>query len=74
MEKQLAVDGKTRHDFGRELFVEKVWDWKHESGGAILGQMRRLGDSVDWSRERFTLDDGLSAAVQTIFKTSTTTG
>ncbi len=68
VEKQLAVDGKTRHDFGRELFVEKVWDWKHESGGAILGQMRRLGDSVDWSRERFTLDDGLSAAVQTIFK------
>jgi valyl-tRNA synthetase len=68
VEKKLAVDGKTRHDFGRELFVEKVWDWKHESGGAILGQMRRLGDSVDWSRERFTLDDGLSAAVQTIFK------
>ena len=68
VEKQLAVDGKTRHDFGRELFIEKVWDWKHESGGAILGQMKRLGDSVDWSRERFTLDDGLSAAVQTIFK------
>ncbi len=68
VEKQLAVDGKTRHDFGRELFVEKVWDWKHESGGAILGQMKRLGDSVDWDRERFTLDDGLSAAVQTIFK------
>jgi valyl-tRNA synthetase len=67
VEKQLAVDGKTRHDFGRELFVEKVWDWKHSSGGAILGQMRRLGDSVDWSRERFTLDDGLSAAVQRIF-------
>jgi len=68
VERQLAVDGKTRHDFGRDLFVQKVWDWKHESGGAILGQMRRLGDSVDWSRERFTLDDGLSAAVQTIFK------
>ena len=68
VEKKLAVDGKTRHDFGRELFVEKVWDWKHESGGAILGQMKRLGDSVDWSRERFTLDDGLSDAVQTIFK------
>ncbi len=68
VEKQLAVDGKTRHDFGRALFVEKVWDWKRESGGAILGQMKRLGDSVDWSRERFTLDDGLSAAVQTIFK------
>jgi valyl-tRNA synthetase len=68
VEKQLAADGKTRHDYGRELFVEKVWDWKHESGGAILGQMKRLGDSVDWSRERFTLDDGLSAAVQTVFK------
>ncbi|MEJ7647841.1 MAG: valine--tRNA ligase [Nakamurella sp.] len=68
VEKKLAVDGKTRHDFGRELFVQKVWDWKHESGGAILGQMKRLGDSVDWDRERFTLDDGLSAAVQTIFK------
>jgi valyl-tRNA synthetase len=68
VERQLAVDGKTRHDFGRELFVQKVWDWKHEHGGAILGQMKRLGDSVDWDRERFTLDDGLSAAVQTIFK------
>ncbi|WP_353650703.1 valine--tRNA ligase [Nakamurella sp. A5-74] len=68
VEQKLAVDGKTRHDFGRELFVQKVWDWKHESGGAILGQMKRLGDSVDWDRERFTLDEGLSAAVQTIFK------
>jgi valyl-tRNA synthetase len=68
VEKQLAADGKTRFDYGRELFVQKVWDWKAESGGAILGQMKRLGDSVDWSRERFTLDDGLSAAVQTIFK------
>ena len=68
VERQLAADGKTRHDFGRDLFVQKVWDWKHESGGAILGQMKRLGDSVDWDRERFTLDAGLSAAVQTIFK------
>ena len=68
VEKQLAADGKTRHDFGRDLFVQKVWDWKHDSGGAIQGQMRRLGDSVDWSRDRFTLDDGLSTAVQTIFK------
>ncbi|MDQ2847625.1 MAG: valine--tRNA ligase [Actinomycetota bacterium] len=68
VEKRLAIDGKTRHDFGRELFVEKVWDWKQEYGGAILGQMKRLGDSVDWDRERFTLDDGLSAAVQNIFK------
>jgi valyl-tRNA synthetase len=68
VEKQLAVDGKTRHDFGRDLFVQKVWDWKREFGGAIQGQMRRLGDSVDWSRDRFTLDEGLSRAVQTIFK------
>src|SRR6185503_15957249 len=68
VERQLAVDGKTRHDYGRDLFVQKVWDWKHESGGAILGQMKRLGDSVDWDRERFTMDEGLSRAVLTIFK------
>ncbi|BBY25446.1 valine--tRNA ligase [Mycobacterium stomatepiae] len=68
VEKQLAVDGKTKEDFGRELFVDKVWDWKHESGGAIGGQMRRLGDGVDWSRDRFTMDDGLSRAVRAIFK------
>lgn len=68
VEKQLAAEGSSRHDLGREAFVQRVWDWKAESGGAILGQMKRLGDSVDWSRERFTLDDGLSAAVQTIFK------
>lgn len=68
VEKQLAVDGKTKEDFGRELFIDKVWDWKRESGGAIQGQMRRLGDGVDWGRDRFTMDDGLSRAVQTIFK------
>ncbi len=68
VEKQLAADGKTKEDFGRELFIEKVWDWKRESGGAIQGQMRRLGDGVDWSRDRFTMDEGLSRAVQTIFK------
>ncbi|MEU6564714.1 valine--tRNA ligase [Nocardia nova] len=68
VEKQLAVDGKSKEDFGRELFIDKVWDWKRESGGAIQGQMRRLGDGVDWSRDRFTMDDGLSRAVQTIFK------
>jgi valyl-tRNA synthetase len=68
VEKQLAVDGKTKEDFGRELFIEKVWEWKRESGGTIGGQMRRIGDSVDWSRDRFTMDDGLSRAVQTIFK------
>jgi valyl-tRNA synthetase len=68
VERQLAAQGLSRHDLGREAFVERVWRWKAESGGTILGQMRRLGDSVDWSRERFTMDDGLSRAVQTIFK------
>jgi len=68
VEKQLATQGKTRHDLGREKFVEKVWEWKKESGGAILAQMKRLGGSVDWSRERFTMDDGLSKAVLEIFK------
>ena len=68
VERRLAEEGLSRHDLGRETFVERVWQWKAESGGAILGQMRRLGDSVDWSRERFTMDEGLSRAVQTIFK------
>ena len=68
VEKQLAAGGKTKEDFGRELFIDKVWDWKRESGGTIGGQMRRLGDGVDWSRDRFTMDDGLSRAVRTIFK------
>jgi len=68
VERQLAAQQLSRHDLGREAFVEKVWEWKAESGGAITGQMRRLGDSVDWSRERFTMDEGLSRAVQTIFK------
>jgi valyl-tRNA synthetase len=68
VEKQLATQGKTRHDLGREVFIETVWKWKAESGGAILAQMKRLGDSVDWSRERFTMDEGLSKAVQEIFK------
>lgn len=68
VEKQLATQGLTRHDLGREEFVKKVWQWKNESGGAILGQMRRLGDSVDWTRESFTMDEGLSRAVLTIFK------
>jgi valyl-tRNA synthetase len=68
VERQLAAQGASRHDLGREKFVDRVWKWKAESGGAILGQMRRLGDSVDWSRERFTMDEGLSRAVQTIFK------
>ncbi len=68
VERQLAAEGLSRHDLGRETFVERVWRWKSTSGGAILGQMRRLGDSVDWSRERFTMDEGLSRAVLTIFK------
>lgn len=68
VERRLASQGLSRHDLGREAFVEKVWEWKAESGGKILGQMTKLGDSVDWSRERFTMDEGLSRAVQTIFK------
>ncbi|MGB3443511.1 MAG: valine--tRNA ligase [Actinophytocola sp.] len=68
VERELSREGKTRHDLGREGFVEKVWEWKAEYGGRILGQMRRLGDGVDWSRDRFTMDEGLSKAVQTIFK------
>ena len=68
VEQQLAEEGKSRHDLGREEFVERVWQWKGESGGQISGQMRRLGDAVAWSRERFTMDEGLSKAVLTIFK------
>jgi valyl-tRNA synthetase len=69
VERHLAeTEGKGRFDYTREEFVAKAWAWKEEYGGKILGQMRRLGDSVDWSRERFTLDAGLSRAVQTIFK------
>ncbi len=68
VEKQLAAQGKSRHDLGREEFVKKVWEWKAESGGVILGQMRRLGESVDWSREAFTMDANGIKAVPTIFK------
>lgn len=68
VEKQLAALGKSRHDLGREEFVKRVWEWKAQSGGAILDQMKRLGDSVDWTRERFTMDEGLSRAVLEIFK------
>ena len=68
VERELAKEGISRHDLGREAFVQRVWQWKSEYGGKILGQMRRLGDGVDWSRERFTMDDGLSRAVGTIFK------
>ncbi|GAA2448523.1 valine--tRNA ligase [Actinomadura vinacea] len=68
VERELAKEGKSRHDLGREAFVERVWKWKAESGGRILGQMRRLGDSVDWTREAFTMDDRRARAVRTIFK------
>ncbi|MFJ5269894.1 valine--tRNA ligase [Streptomyces sp. NPDC088358] len=68
VERELAKEGKSRHDLGREAFVERVWKWKAESGGRIAGQMRRLGDGVAWSRDRFTMDEGLSRAVQEIFK------
>ncbi len=67
VERQLANQNTSRHDLGREAFIEKVWAWKHTSGTHITGQMRRLGASGDWSRERFTLDEGLSQAVQTVF-------
>ncbi|MBT7248504.1 MAG: valine--tRNA ligase [Rhodospirillaceae bacterium] len=67
VERQLAEAGETRHDYGREKFIEKVWKWKAESGGTITGQLRRLGASCDWSRERFTMDEGLSAAVRKVF-------
>jgi valyl-tRNA synthetase len=67
VERQLKSEGVTRHDLGREKFVEKIWDWKEKSGGTISGQMRRLGTSVDWERERFTMDDGLTDAVREQF-------
>lgn len=63
LEKQLKAEGKTRYDLGREKFLERAWQWKAESGGTIVNQLKRLGVSVDWSRERFTLDEGLSKAV-----------
>ncbi len=69
VERQLAQEGKTRHDLGREAFVERVWRWKEESGGTIINQLRRLGASADWSRERFTMDEGLSRAVRKVFVT-----
>ncbi|MDH5525804.1 MAG: valine--tRNA ligase [Nitrospirota bacterium] len=67
VEKQLAAEGKVRDDLGREKFIERVWNWKEESGGTIMGQLRRLGSSCDWSRERFTMDPGLSTAVREVF-------
>jgi len=67
VERQLNRQELTRHDLGREAFIERIWEWKLESGGTITKQLRRMGSSVDWSRERFTMDEGLSAAVRTTF-------
>ncbi len=67
VERQLEAEGISRHDLGRDRFVAKVWEWKEQSGGTITRQLRRLGSSLDWSRERFTMDPGLSAAVQEVF-------
>jgi valyl-tRNA synthetase len=69
VERNLEAEKKTRHDLGRDAFINKVWQWKAESGGTITRQLRSLGASPDWSRERFTLDDGLSAAVRKVFVT-----
>ncbi len=67
VERQLASEGKDRHELGREAFIERVWQWKSESGGQIIGQLKRLGASCDWGRERFTMDEGLSKAVREVF-------
>jgi len=67
VERQLNAEGKTRHDLGREQFIARVWDWKAHSGGTITRQLRRMGASVDWTRERFTMDEGLSHAVTEVF-------
>ena len=67
VERQLAAEGKSRHDLGREAFEKRVWEWKEQSGNTILCQLRRLGGSCDWTRERFTLDEGLSRAVREVF-------
>ncbi|MEO6799790.1 MAG: valine--tRNA ligase [Rhodanobacter sp.] len=67
VENQLAIEEKTRHDLGRDAFIERVWKWKEESGSTITNQMRRIGTAADWTRERFTMDEGLSAAVRKVF-------
>src|SRR5258705_3928299 len=67
VERQLSTEGKSRHKLGREAFIERVWEWKRHYGGAILDQMKRLGDSVDWDREYFTMDENLSRAVREVF-------
>ena len=67
VERQLEAEGKTRHDLGRDAFIDKIWDWKEESGNNITRQLRRLGSSLDWENERFTMDDGLSDSVKEVF-------
>jgi len=67
VERQLNAEKKTRHDLGREKFIDRIWDWREESGGNITRQLRRLGSSLDWQNERFTMDEGMSAAVQKVF-------
>ncbi|MBE9525595.1 MAG: valine--tRNA ligase [Proteobacteria bacterium] len=67
VERLINAEGKTRHDLGREKFIEKIWDWKEHSGNTITQQLRRMGASLDWERERFTMDDGLSEAVKEVF-------
>jgi len=67
VERQLAAQGLSRHDLGRDKFIDKIWEWKEESGGTITKQLRRMGASPDWTRERFTMDDGLSDAVKEVF-------
>jgi valyl-tRNA synthetase len=67
VERLVNAEDKTRHDYGREKFIEKIWDWKEQSGGTITRQLRRMGASLDWEKERFTMDDGMSDAVQEVF-------
>ncbi len=67
VERQLATEGKSRDDLGRDAFIEKVWEWRQEKGGTIINQLKKLGASCDWDRERFTMDDGLSKAVREVF-------
>ncbi|MCA9483637.1 MAG: valine--tRNA ligase [Nitrospina sp.] len=67
VERQLHAEGTTRHDIGREAFIERVWKWRNESGGTINGQLKRLGCTLDWERDRFTMDEGLSRAVREVF-------
>ena len=68
VERKLAAEEGKTHDLGRDAFIEKIWEWKNHSGGTITKQLRRLGASVDWDRERFTMDEGLSEAVKVLLR------